>query len=69
MMQSQLKCESKSDLSTCIVCSKQKEMGIHIWEQFICQDCEEEMVRTDVLDERYVFFIQQMRKIWLKENA
>ncbi len=57
-------------LPACIVCSKEDQpVGIYIWNHFICKDCEGEMVETDVKDQKYPFFIKQMRKIWLKENA
>jgi hypothetical protein len=55
--------------STCIVCLKEQMIGIYIWDHFICRDCEGEMVVTDVCDEKYPFFIQRMRKLWLQENA
>jgi hypothetical protein len=54
---------------TCIVCSREENLGIHIWDQFICQHCEGEMVGTEVTDEKYPFFVKQMRKIWLQKNA
>lgn len=53
----------------CIVCSTPSDVGIRIWNQFICHRCEGEMVVTDVTDDKYPFFIKQMKKIWLKENA
>jgi len=53
----------------CIVCGEERMNGIAIWQQFICQPCEQEMVNTDVSDEKYPFFIHQMRQIWLKKNA
>lgn len=53
----------------CIVCGEQKILGLSIWEQFICSQCEEEIVRTEVEDEKYPFFIHQMRKIWFKKEA
>ncbi len=53
----------------CIVCGEDRAVGIAIWEQFICHPCEQEMVHTDVRDEKYPFFIKQMRQIWLKKNA
>jgi hypothetical protein len=59
-----------TELPTCIVCLKKDQpIGIHIWKQFICKECEGEMVMTDVKDQKYPFFIKQMKKIWLKENA
>jgi hypothetical protein len=62
--------QTKSDhLPQCIVCSEISEQGIYIWSQFICKECEGEMVETEVCDEKYPFFVKQMKKIWLKENA
>lgn len=56
-------------LPQCIVCTEQSDQGIYIWTQFICKQCEGEMVETEVCDEKYSFFVKQMKKIWLKENA
>ncbi len=56
-------------VQNCIVCGEDHVVGIAICDQFICQSCEQEMVKTDVLDEKYPFFIKQMRQIWLKKNA
>ncbi len=53
----------------CIVCEQEQNDGIAICEQFICQRCEQEMVNTDVQDEKYPFFIHQMRRIWLRKDA
>jgi len=54
---------------TCIVCGLDKEAGITIVTEFICDTCEAEMVRTDVRDEKYPFFIHQLRRIWIHNNA
>ncbi|HJV45216.1 MAG TPA: sigma factor G inhibitor Gin [Bacillota bacterium] len=48
----------------CIVCGNKREEGITIWNSFICHTCEQEMVRTDVMDEKYSFFVEKMRNIW-----
>ncbi|WP_202081422.1 sigma factor G inhibitor Gin [Caldalkalibacillus salinus] len=53
----------------CVICSRHQDEGIHIWHQFICRECETEIVMTDVSEEKYNFFVQQMKRIWLKENA
>lgn len=56
--------------AVCIVCTKVKSEGMNIWSSFICRDCEQEMVQTEVHEEKYPFFIKQMRKLWmLKEKA
>ncbi|WJH36348.1 sigma factor G inhibitor Gin [Paenibacillus aurantius] len=54
---------------TCIICGETGREGIHIVTEFICVECEAEMVQTDVRDEKYPFFIHQMRQIWYKKNA
>ena len=53
----------------CIVCERVTDNGIHICEEWICADCESEIVRTDVSDEKYPFFIHQLRQIWYKRDA
>ncbi|GBF78361.1 hypothetical protein PA598K_06992 [Paenibacillus sp. 598K] len=53
---------------TCIVCGLEKTEGIHIVTQFICDSCEREMVRTDVKDEKYPFYIHQLKQLWIQDN-
>ncbi|MFD2671567.1 sigma factor G inhibitor Gin [Marinicrinis sediminis] len=54
---------------TCIICEQSKAEGINIYASFICADCEEEIVGTDVQDVKYPFFIRQLKNIWLKQDA
>ncbi|MNO27328.1 Inhibitor of sigma-G Gin [compost metagenome] len=54
---------------TCIICGEPKNEGIHIVSEFICDACESEMVHTDVQEEKYHFFIHQMKQIWVQKNA
>lgn len=56
-----------SKLATCIICEQQKDNGIQIVSEFICDACENEMVHTDVKDEKYPFFIHQLKRIWYKD--
>lgn len=51
---------------TCIVCSEEKEFGIRIFNQFLCTECEREIVQTDVQDEKYAFYIDRMKQIWME---
>ncbi|NOU98351.1 inhibitor of sigma-G Gin [Paenibacillus sp. LMG 31456] len=53
----------------CIICGQTKEYGIIIISEFICEDCEHEMVQTDVMDAKYSFFIHQMKQILYKKDA
>ncbi|WP_010279459.1 sigma factor G inhibitor Gin [Paenibacillus senegalensis] len=55
-----------NNVTTCIICEQQKDNGIQIVSEFICEACEKEMVHTDVKDEKYPFFIHQLKRIWYK---
>jgi hypothetical protein len=52
---------------SCIVCGNERDEGISIWNAFICNTCEQEMVHTEVMDEKYSFFVERMRNIWKME--
>ncbi|BBH23374.1 hypothetical protein Back11_47190 [Paenibacillus baekrokdamisoli] len=54
---------------SCIICGHDKVEGIHIVNEFICEACELEMVRTEVQDAKYPFFIHQLKRIWIQKNA
>lgn len=54
---------------SCIICGQEKTHGIMIISEFICEECETEMVRTEVGDVKYPFFIHQMKQILYKKNA
>lgn len=57
------------DNKICIVCGEPKTIGLNIWGQFICVQCEQEIVTTEVEDEKYDYFIYQLRKLWYKREA
>ncbi|CAM3965065.1 sigma factor G inhibitor Gin [Alicyclobacillus pomorum] len=52
-------------MNSCIVCNEHKPAGIFICGQFLCADCERDIVATDVSDLRYRYYIDCMKKIWL----
>ncbi|MHA0857586.1 sigma factor G inhibitor Gin [Paenibacillus sp. CMAA1364] len=52
----------------CIICGQPKEEGICIVSQFICESCELEMVHTNAEEEKYQFFIHQMKRINISAN-
>lgn len=54
------------ELKICIICGLKKYDGIKIHSGFICDACEEEIVHTEVSNEKYPFFIKKMKEIWLK---
>lgn len=49
-----------------MICCEQKVEGIQILTQFLCHECEREIVKTDVEDERYAYYIDRMKRIWLE---
>lgn len=53
----------------CMICGQRQKEGLHIVEEFICVDCEREIVNTDVQDAKYPFFIHQMKQVWQRKNA
>jgi hypothetical protein len=59
----------ENERKTCIVCGEPKEEGITIVSEFICTSCESEMVHTKVEDERYPFFVRQMKRLWVRFHA
>lgn len=46
----------------CLVCESYKGMGIHVYQSFICLECERAIVQTSTNDPKYQFFIQQLNK-------
>jgi hypothetical protein len=58
--------EIKDENKTCMVCGESKEEGITIVTQFLCSSCESEIVQTKVEDERYPFFVQQLKSLWIQ---
>jgi len=54
----------------CIICglTKKTQEGIILISEIICESCESEMVRTDVKDEKYPFFIDRMKRIWYNQH-
>lgn len=53
----------------CLVCEQTQSEGIAILEQLICRRCEQEMIHCDVEDECYQFYINQLKKLYLKEKV
>jgi superfamily II helicase len=47
----------------CIVCDLPHAEGIEIYGQFICADCEQEMVRTEASELRYQYYVQRLKRI------
>ena len=55
--------------SECIICHQSKPLGIRICGEFICLDCERDIVHTDVTDAGYNRFVEGMKRIWLAATS
>lgn len=49
----------------CVICEQEKQDGIHVYNSFMCNDCEREIVQTSTDSPKYLFYLQQMKKISL----
>ncbi|MDF2938686.1 MAG: Sigma-G inhibitor, Gin [Paenibacillaceae bacterium] len=61
--------QSAGAAEICIICGSTGKAGIRVISEFICEDCEMEIVRTDVQDAKYPYFIHQLKQIWYPKNA
>lgn len=48
---------------TCIICDKEKSMGIHLYTSFICVECEKEINSTQTSDEKYKYFVEKLSRV------
>lgn len=54
------------DVKICVMCGHKEKNGIMIHQGFICDDCANEIVHTEVGEEKYSFFIEKMKDLWIK---
>lgn len=47
----------------CIVCDREKSVGIHLYTSFICVDCEREMISTQTSDPKYQYYLEKLRRV------
>ncbi|MZQ83472.1 inhibitor of sigma-G Gin [Paenibacillus sp. 5J-6] len=56
-------------IGICMICEQQRNGGIHIITAFICDECSGEIVKTNVSDQKYPFYVSQMRKAFYMGNS
>ncbi|MFD3448287.1 sigma factor G inhibitor Gin [Microbacteriaceae bacterium 4G12] len=49
----------------CIICEEEKQEGIFLYNGFICETCERDIVQTSTDHPKYAFYLRQLRKIQL----
>jgi len=47
----------------CLICEKNQQTGIHIFNQFICEACERKVISTETNDSQYLFYLKQLEKL------
>jgi len=50
-------------LEMCGVCEKEKDRGIHLYNMFICYECEKEIIQTEPSEQKYHYFLKKLRSI------
>lgn len=54
---------------TCLICEEKGEIGIHICDRFICESCEQKLVKTDTRDESYSYYLEKMRNLCVDDTV
>lgn len=52
----------------CVVCEEKKEHGINVIQAFICEECEQKIVKTDTNAPLYQTFVEKLRSINSKKE-
>lgn len=47
----------------CGICEEEKERGIHLYNLFICSECENNMIHTEPREEKYQYYLRKLKNI------
>lgn len=50
------------ETKTCRFCCQQGVKGIEVWGVFMCQSCEEDLLKVPVGGERYMYFLTVLKE-------
>ncbi|GKU85044.1 sigma factor G inhibitor Gin [Niallia sp. NCCP-28] len=64
----QKKVKPYSDTEICLICEKQKPLGIHLYHSFICLDCEMDIINTKTSDQKYQFYVRRLKQVQFNEK-
>ena len=53
----------ENKLKMCGVCDTEKDRGIHLYNMFICCECEKEIIQTEPNEQKYQYFLKKLRSI------
>ena len=58
---------SRKPEEICVICEEGKEKGIHLYQSFICMECEKDLIVTETNDPKYKYYLQKLKKITTPE--
>ncbi|WP_226038395.1 sigma factor G inhibitor Gin [Aquibacillus saliphilus] len=47
----------------CGICEQEKYRGIHLYNLFICCECEQKMIHTEPKEEQYQYYLHKLKRI------
>ncbi|KGX83451.1 sigma factor G inhibitor Gin [Pontibacillus marinus] len=53
----------ENKMKMCGICDTEKDQGIHLYNMFICYECEREIIQTEPSEQKYHYFLKKMRTI------
>lgn len=55
--------EKQEESKKCLICECEKSEGIHLLNYFICEQCEYDIVHTEVNEKGYRYYLDRLKKI------
>jgi len=50
-------------LERCGICEEEHEQGIHLYNLFICTECEHNIVHTEPREEKYNYYLKKLKNM------
>lgn len=50
-------------LKRCGICEDEKKEGIHLYNLFICSECEYNMIHTEPREEKYQYYVRKLKAV------
>lgn len=47
----------------CGICEEKKEQGIHLYNFFICTECEYNIIHTEPREEKYKYYLEKLKNM------
>lgn len=53
----------ENKVKVCGICDQEKYRGIHLYNMYICNECEKEIIQTEPNEQKYQYFLEKLRSI------